>query len=225
MSGTSRGAERAPYRLGLRADAQVERRRRVLEAAEALFHEKGLEATGMREIAQRAGVGTGTLFLYAPDKRGLLRLIHDEQLRLCQERAFATVDPAAGLVDQIVHVFGAQYVYLSADTRLSLQAVQEASFVPAPTRDGTSFEDSDYFRRRIALRQRLADLVIAQQERGTVVPGVDPIDVAEIAISIYVTEVREWLIGIEIGNEKTDVEKGVEQLRRRLAFALSSAFV
>ena len=224
MSGTSRGAERAPYRLGLRAEAQIERRRRVLEAAAALFHEKGLEATGMREIAQRAGVGTGTLFLYAPDKRGLLRLIHDEQLRVCQERAFATVDPGAGLVDQIVHVFGAQYAYLAGDTRLSLQAVQEASFVPRPTRDGKNFEDSDYFRRRIALRQRLADLVIAQQTRRIVTSTVDPVDVAEIAISIYVTEVREWLIAIEIGNAKADVSTGVEQLRRRLAFALSGAF-
>ena len=216
--------KRPAYRLGLRADAQIERRRRVLEAAETLFHEKGLEATGMREIAQRAGVGTGTIFLYSPDKRGLLLLIHNEQLRLCHERAFATLDPAAGPLDQIVHVFREQYLYLARDTRLSLQAMQEASYFSRADRKIPELEVADYVRRKAEARKRLAELVVSHQQRGNVRPEIDPVDVVEISMSIYVSEVREWLTAIELEHvTNPDVAKGIEQLRRRLALALSCA--
>jgi len=218
------GRKRQSYRLGLRADAQIERRRRVLESAEALFHEKGLDATGMREIAQRAGVGTGTIFLYSPDKRGLLLLIHNEQLRLCHERAFATLDPAADLVDQIVHVFREQYVYLARDTRLSLQAMQEASYFSRADRKIPELEVADFVRRKAAARKRLAELVVVQKQRGNVGPEIDPVDVVEISMSIYVSEVREWLTSIEVEHvRKPNVATGIKKLRHRLRLALAGA--
>jgi AcrR family transcriptional regulator len=62
-----------PAERGLRADAE-RNRRRVLDAAQTLFRERGLEV-GVAEIAQRAGVGRGTLFRNFPTKQDLIAAI------------------------------------------------------------------------------------------------------------------------------------------------------
>lgn len=213
--------KRAPYRLGRRADGQSQRRKRIIEAAEAVFHEKGFKAARLREIAERAGVGTGTLFLYAPDKPGLLLLIHNEHLHECIEKGFATLDRSQSLIDQIVHIFSEQYRYLGKDPRLSLQAAQGATFYLTRDRTIPKDEVADYLDRRASLRKRIAELVVAEQARGRVDPRIDPSDVVEVSMSIYVHEVREWLVAIDLKRSKPDVALGLAQLRRRLAFALS----
>jgi AcrR family transcriptional regulator len=47
----------------------------LLEAALALFVEKGFAATRIEEVAQRAGVSKGTLYLYYPSKEDLLEAV------------------------------------------------------------------------------------------------------------------------------------------------------
>lgn len=63
-------------------DAPVTRQRRkearpqeLLDAALALFVEKGFAATRAEEVAQRAGVSKGTLYLYYPSKEELLKAV------------------------------------------------------------------------------------------------------------------------------------------------------
>lgn len=56
----------------LGSPAQIERRARILDAAEALASEGGYDAVQMREIAERAGVALGTLYRYFPSKNHLL---------------------------------------------------------------------------------------------------------------------------------------------------------
>jgi AcrR family transcriptional regulator len=46
-------------------------RQKLLDAAAELFATRGYAATGMRELAAAAGVSTGTLYHYFPDKRSL----------------------------------------------------------------------------------------------------------------------------------------------------------
>ena len=65
---------------GLRERNKIEKLQRITAAARDLFIEKGFDETTTREIAQRAHVGLGTLFLYATDKRDLLFLICTEEL-------------------------------------------------------------------------------------------------------------------------------------------------
>jgi AcrR family transcriptional regulator len=48
-----------------------EARKRLLAVAGEAFAARGYAATGMREIAAAAGVSTGTLYHYFPDKRAL----------------------------------------------------------------------------------------------------------------------------------------------------------
>jgi AcrR family transcriptional regulator len=62
----------------LRADAE-RNRRRLLEAAQTLFRERGLEV-GVAEIAEAAGVGRGTLFRNFACKEDLIAAIVAERM-------------------------------------------------------------------------------------------------------------------------------------------------
>jgi AcrR family transcriptional regulator len=61
-----------------RADAE-RNRRRLLDAAAAVFGERGLDV-GVAEIAQRAGIGRGTLFRNFPSKEDLIAAIVVDQM-------------------------------------------------------------------------------------------------------------------------------------------------
>jgi AcrR family transcriptional regulator len=68
----------APDEKRLRADAE-RNRRRVLDAAAGLFCERGLDV-GVGEIAERAGVGRGTLFRNFASKEDLIAAIVVERM-------------------------------------------------------------------------------------------------------------------------------------------------
>jgi AcrR family transcriptional regulator len=93
-------------RRPLRADAE-RNRRRLLDAATEIFCERGLEV-GVGEIAERAGVGRGTLFRNFPSKEHLIAAIVVERMQesIVRGRAvFDAPDPGEALfslIDQSV---------------------------------------------------------------------------------------------------------------------------
>jgi len=67
--------------LGRRARKALETRRRILDAAEALFTRDGYAATTMADIAAEAGVALKTVYLAFQTKSGLLRTLWNLLLR------------------------------------------------------------------------------------------------------------------------------------------------
>jgi len=57
---------RRTYNLGRRAEAAAETRQRLVEATAALHAERGISATSLRDIAERAGVSVGTAYHHFP---------------------------------------------------------------------------------------------------------------------------------------------------------------
>lgn len=82
-------ADEAP----LRADA-VRNRQRILEAAEALFLERGADVS-LDDIARRANVGIGTLYRRFPTRDALLAATSDERLLSLAEASRARDDKLA----------------------------------------------------------------------------------------------------------------------------------
>lgn len=70
--------------------------RRILDAAEALLLRTGYRKVAMAEVADRAGVGKGTLYLYWPSKAELFGavLIRESIRRLDEQRDALRADPA-----------------------------------------------------------------------------------------------------------------------------------
>lgn len=88
---------------------------RLLDAAEAVLSEGGLEAATVPAIAQRAGVSVGAVYRRFPDKDGLLRAVHERVVRRYREAnaqhgtaTFADVPLeriVGGIVTQLVQVY------------------------------------------------------------------------------------------------------------------------
>lgn len=70
-------SERRRYDSPLRAKRAVETRTALVDAATTLFVSRGWAKTGMREVAQLAGVAVETLYSHFPSKRALLDAVVD----------------------------------------------------------------------------------------------------------------------------------------------------
>lgn len=202
---------------GRRESSKLDKRRRISAAARAVFTEFGYERANMREIAKRAGVATGTLFLYAPDKRNLLLWILNDDLDRITEATFAEIAAERApddLLEQLLYAFEARYRYWSADPDLSLHALQE--LIAARDVQATPASHLAYYHdRRVVLHEHIADLVRAQQRRGNVRANADPDAVARLALAIYNAAIRTWLRGSEV-----DVAQGIDELRQLLRLAI-----
>jgi AcrR family transcriptional regulator len=89
----------------LRADAQ-RNRARILEAAEVLFAAEGIEAP-VDAIAEKAGLGVGTLYRHFPSKEKLCEAILLERLSTLSLDALALADapdPALAFFGFLAHV-------------------------------------------------------------------------------------------------------------------------
>lgn len=90
-----------------RADA-ARNRGRILAAAARLVGERGIEHVSMEDVAQAAGVGTGTLYRRFGDRAGLALALLDEETRAFQNALISgapPLGPGASACDR-VRAFG-----------------------------------------------------------------------------------------------------------------------
>lgn len=85
-----------PIPIPTRQRRKEARPQELLEAALALFVEKGFAATRSEEVAARAGFSKGTLYLYYPSKEELLKAVIREQLAHAIEAGALEVSQHAG---------------------------------------------------------------------------------------------------------------------------------
>jgi AcrR family transcriptional regulator len=119
-----------------RADA-ARNRIRVLEAAEKLFAERGVDAVTMDDVAGAAGVGKGTLYRRFGDKGGLAMALLDQRERELQERILTgppPLGPGAGPADRL-GAFIEAYLEL-LDRQLDLVLLSETATTGARFRTG-----------------------------------------------------------------------------------------
>jgi AcrR family transcriptional regulator len=146
----------------LRADAQ-RNRRRLLEAATAMFCERGLDV-GVAEIAARAGVGRGTLFRNFPSKEHLIAAIVIERMQEAASRGRDLLDdsdPRGALFGFLEEMMGRQQL-----DRALFEAVADA-FLANPEIRSAHAEVVGV----------LDALLRRAQERGTVRADVGALDV------------------------------------------------
>jgi len=73
--------------MRITAEEKQRTRDRILKTGRALFRERGFDATTTRDVAEAAGIATGTLFNYFPNKEALAMELLDEGL-VAGERRF-----------------------------------------------------------------------------------------------------------------------------------------
>lgn len=91
----------------------------LLAAALDLFVEKGFAATRAEEVAQRAGVSKGTLFLYFPSKEELFKAVVREHISGTIKDAFGELQAFAGTSGELVHYLMQQWWERYGNTKAS----------------------------------------------------------------------------------------------------------
>src|SRR3954468_6972612 len=84
-------------------------RRQIMDGARAVFMDQGFDAASMGEIARKAGVSKGTLYVYFDSKEVLFEAIVEEQCRAQAEQVFA-LDSNDHDVEGVLTRLGAAYV-------------------------------------------------------------------------------------------------------------------
>lgn len=100
----------------VRRRAPDERPHQILEAALEIFGEHGLVGARLEDIARRAGVAKGTIYLYFPNKEALFRDVVRQTIiaRLDQLALALDADPDAPAVRQLEVCMAQWWNYLRA---------------------------------------------------------------------------------------------------------------
>jgi AcrR family transcriptional regulator len=206
--GTTRAAT-DPAAVGRRERGKQEKRARIKAAARALFAEKGFAATTTQEIAERADIGTGTLFLYAQSKEEILVLVfRDEMDRVCEE-AFGSLPRKRALLDQLMHLYGSLIAFHDRDQGLARVFVKEVLFVKEKNRHSIY----DFVEGLIARTALLAD---EGKKRGDLDASVSTQVLAENCFGAYLLRLQKWL-GLR---EKLASAEHIDRLRESFELQL-----
>ena len=85
-------------------EVKQETRQRILDASKSLFRTKGYDATTTRDIASEAGIATGTLFNYFPNKEAIVLTFVDGALAATR-KDFRTRNASGDSVDEDLFAF------------------------------------------------------------------------------------------------------------------------
>ena len=200
-------------RPGLRARNKLAKRERIIDAARELFREKGFDAATTREIAERAEVGAGTLFLYAKNKSDLLVLVYWDSIRDTVKEAFTTLPGGGSLADELMHVFTRLFEMYAKDAALSRSYVREMIFQPGESRQEMDELTFLFFR-------TASERTEAARERGEVGRHFDPVSAAQNFFGLYFFALTTWLGGwldkeTALKGLRAAVELQIEGLRPR----------
>lgn len=186
--------------------------RRIREAAWALFREHGFEGTTTRAIAERADIGTGTLFLYAKDKSDLLFLLFNDEIAGVAEARLASVRDDLPLLQQLLYVFRG-FLDIYADVRpLARRFVQLLVHVEGENR-------AAYEAMNMAFFAGIAELVETAKQRGELRADADTMRVVLTVFAVYAFFVLTWLT-VE---PPQSVDDGLAAMAPSLALVLDGA--
>lgn len=201
-------AEAEEARPGRREENKQRKLARIAKAARQVFSKKGFDSATMQEIAKLAGVATGTLFLYADNKRDIAYLAMADDFAAAVRSAMEqpTDKPYA---DQIVACWRPYFVIHNANPEMAKIILSEFLFFAGKQarRHGEGV---------VAMKTEATRRAELAQKRGELVGTVPPSEIGELAYYVFQGVVRRW---VQTG--AIDVEEGLGMFHRFLSIALA----
>jgi AcrR family transcriptional regulator len=188
--------------LGLREQHKLEKRQRIRAAARDLFSKHGYETATLRQIAQRAHVGLGTLFNYAQDKRDLVFLIFNEELAAVADEAVEAARTQHSLLGQLLGLCRPHYKFFARNPVLSRILLRDMTFY------SEGKQAAEFLRIRARLLAVIEEVVQAEQRNGGIRPEEDAWRIANCTFFIFAGALRWW-----IAERKPDPRKGLAEVR------------
>jgi AcrR family transcriptional regulator len=195
--------------FGQREKNKLEKLQRIREATRDLFVEKGYDETTTREIAVRAGVGIGTVFTYAENKRDLLFLVANDELDAVTTRCEAGVSDRASCLQNLLSIFRQHYRFFAKQPALSRLLLREMTFYDSG-RQAQRFQRTR--ERNIQLVSRVVRQALGQNSINI---KEDPEFAGWVAFCIFQVELRRWLL-----TKEPSVPAGMVRLERALRLCM-----
>lgn len=184
--------------------------RRIKKAAAELFTLEGFDAATTEQIARRANVAKGTLFLYARDKRDLVFLIFNDEIVRISKKAFSQADPELPVLDQLLAVAAGFYKGFSKNPQLSKILLAELFFYRGKLA-------GEFYRDRQRLIEDYQRLLLRAQSAGKLAAGVDTSIAAQHFFILISGSLRIWL-----GEDNPKLSAGLEKLRQILSLSVGN---
>jgi len=186
------GSVKRRYDATRRRQAAARTRAAILDAARALFAERGYTATPMTAIADRAGVALDTVYATAGRKPDLARLLIEtaisgtDQPIPAEQRDYVRAIQAAPDTDTKIALYAAAITAIAPRMALILSIIQQA----APGEPALAGLWTQIAERRAAnMRLFVADLAAAHPLR------LDPGQAADIVWATNAPEMYQLLVG------------------------------
>ena len=141
-----------PIAIGER-DAKKQRREEILDAATKLFAKQGYAETDTQQLADKLGVGKGTLYRYFPSKRELFLAAADRGMRRLCEFIDASVAEIEDPPERIAQVVRSYLAFFSDHPELCELLIHERALFK-DRKKPTYIEHRDANRERLRLLYR-----------------------------------------------------------------------
>jgi AcrR family transcriptional regulator len=196
--------------FGQREKNKTEKLQRIRAAARELFVQKGFDETTTREIAIKAGVGIGTVFTYAENKRDLLFLVANDDLNEVTRRAEAALREDASCLTNLLCIFRYHYKFFAKQPDLSRFLLREMTFYDSG-RQASRFQQTR--ERNIKI---VSNIIRAAVDRRLINSTEDPDFIGWVAFCIFQVELRRWLM-----NSDLSLAAGMSRLERALRLCMT----
>lgn len=172
--------------IPLKERQRQERRAEILRAARDVFLVNGYSGTNVDEVAERAGVGKGTIYLHFPSKDDLLIALWQEAAAdLGAQLTQVTAAPGDSLqkVEDILRLFS-DFFGRNVDLFMSSPEVKAA--ILEHIRDGGKMRE---------LFGQIADVIRSGIAEGSISSDVDPTVAAAMlpALAQVQVRIRDWI--------------------------------
>jgi AcrR family transcriptional regulator len=186
-------------------------RRRLLDAALAMFSENGADMSTIEEITERADVGKGTFYRHFANKHAVLASLAEEAVDHLVARLRAGVGQRKGLEQMLEHLLDAHLAFFRHDLEEFILLFQGRLMLNLQRETAVELEEPYLF----YLQEIEAQLV------PLVPQGIEPAKVRRLACAIagFVSGFFSFAM---VGMTTQEIESSVEPLRRTFVAGLSS---
>ena len=194
-------------KTGVRARAKVERQDRIMLAARKLFAEQGYDGTTLRQIAEDAGLGLGTLFNYISDKRDLIYLVFNQEVSVVTDVTLAAPRPWQTFNEKILSMIEPFFRFFGSEPVLSRILLSEV------LQHTPGFHLAEYMRNRNRYIKGVEEIVASAQRTGEITSSASPELVARHIFFILSSALRWWLAASENPHWRSGMRDFAELLK------------
>ena len=181
----------ATKKVGVREKSKRERQDRITIAARNMFAEQGYDATTLRQVAERAGLGLGTLFNYISDKRDLIYLVFNQEASIACDASLAAPRPWQSFTEKILGMVEPNYRLFGSEPVLSRILLSEV----------LQHTPGLHLAEHVAVRDRfirgMEEVVAEAQQSGEIASTETPQLIARHIFFSYSAALRWWLSASE----------------------------